>query len=168
MTTFVTADQHFGHARTLPDGSEHGIIQLCNRPFADVTEMNNVMQAKWNARVNNRDTVYILGDFAWSREEWEMWNELLTGQKVYLSGSHDWHRKKLPLMLRVTENRVTYYLSHWPLATWQPHTIMLHGHSHGRLPRKRWRCDVGVDCWDFAPITLEQAREYAECEVPDD
>jgi calcineurin-like phosphoesterase family protein len=37
MTTFVTADQHFGHAN---------IIRLTNRPFVSVQEMNNALQSE--------------------------------------------------------------------------------------------------------------------------
>jgi calcineurin-like phosphoesterase family protein len=37
-------------------------------------------------------------------------------------------------------------------------SIMLHGHSHGSLPGTNQSLDVGVDCWDYTPVTLEQIK----------
>ena len=52
---FYISDTHFGHAN---------IIRLCNRPFQDVERMDNTLINNWNNTVSNKDTVYILGDFA--------------------------------------------------------------------------------------------------------
>lgn len=51
---FVTSDHHFGH---------ENIIRYCNRPFADIDEMDNAMVDKWNEVVGKDDIVYHLGDF---------------------------------------------------------------------------------------------------------
>jgi calcineurin-like phosphoesterase family protein len=32
--------------------------------------------------------------------------------------------------------------------------LNLHGHSHGRMAPLPRQIDVGVDCWDFAPVAL--------------
>jgi calcineurin-like phosphoesterase family protein len=34
--------------------------------------------------------------------------------------------------------------------------LNLHGHSHGRLAPLPRQVDVGVDAWDFRPVTLAQ------------
>lgn len=52
---YYTADLHFGHAN---------IIKLCHRPFASIEEMDEKLIEKWNNKVKNGDTVYIVGDFA--------------------------------------------------------------------------------------------------------
>ena len=52
--TYFTSDQHFAH---------FNIIRLCQRPFASLEEMDEVMLAKWNAKVKDSDRVFILGDF---------------------------------------------------------------------------------------------------------
>jgi calcineurin-like phosphoesterase family protein len=36
--------------------------------------------------------------------------------------------------------------------------IHLYGHSHGTLPGDAQSCDVGVDCWDFYPVSLAQIK----------
>jgi calcineurin-like phosphoesterase family protein len=50
-------------------------------------------------------------------------------------------------------------LCHYPLPTWNRigrRTLNLHGHSHGRLAPLARQVDVGVDVWDFGPITLAE------------
>jgi calcineurin-like phosphoesterase family protein len=34
--------------------------------------------------------------------------------------------------------------------------LNLHGHSHGRMTPLARQIDVGVDCWDFAPVALDR------------
>ena len=50
---FFTSDLHLGH---------RNIIQLCNRPFSSIDEMDQRFIEKWNEKVTDADTVYILGD----------------------------------------------------------------------------------------------------------
>jgi calcineurin-like phosphoesterase family protein len=52
-------------------------------------------------------------------------------------------------------------LCHYPLRTWNRMgrgALNLHGHSHGRLAPLPRQVDVGVDLWDFRPITLAEIR----------
>ena len=56
MSIFYIADTHFGHENS---------IRFCNRPFADVNEMNLTLIKNWNAKVTPDDDVYVLGDFAY-------------------------------------------------------------------------------------------------------
>jgi calcineurin-like phosphoesterase family protein len=48
-------------------------------------------------------------------------------------------------------------LCHYPFRTWNNMgrgAVDLHGHSHGRLTPMPRQYDVGVDVWDFRPVTL--------------
>ena len=54
MTTFFTADTHFGHKN---------VIRYCNRPFASATEMDERLIENWNKIVGPDDLIYHLGDF---------------------------------------------------------------------------------------------------------
>lgn len=60
MTTWFTADTHFGHTR---------VIDLNGRPFADANTIDEAIIAAWNTRVEPDDTVWHLGDFALGRDE---------------------------------------------------------------------------------------------------
>ena len=55
MTTWFTADLHFGHAN---------IISYSSRPFADATAMNEALIERWNDSVRMEDSVWLLGDVA--------------------------------------------------------------------------------------------------------
>lgn len=85
MTTFFTADLHLGHAR---------ISELCGRPFASADEMNEALISRWNARVTDRDTVFVLGDVCLGKIDISLaLIPRLRGHKVLLPGNHDrcWH-----------------------------------------------------------------------------
>ena len=43
-----------------------------NRGFATVEEMNEYMIEKWNAKVRNKDEVFILGDLSYGNAEENM------------------------------------------------------------------------------------------------
>jgi calcineurin-like phosphoesterase family protein len=78
---FFTSDTHFGHKN---------IIKYSNRPFADVSHMNEALIENWNALVSPEDTVYHLGDVALG--PWEDWDKVLTrlnGYKVLVVGNHE-------------------------------------------------------------------------------
>jgi calcineurin-like phosphoesterase family protein len=50
-------------------------------------------------------------------------------------------------------------LFHYAMRVWnRSHRGAWHlfGHSHGQLQPEGRSCDVGVDCWDFKPVSLEK------------
>lgn len=169
MTMFFTSDHHFGHAR---------IISLCRRPFSSVDEMNEAMIEAWNATVRPRDIVWHLGDFSYKlKSDPDLILKRLNGRKKLVPGNHDnqavlrskhWeHVDKLPELCHLQRRIV---LSHYALRTWHKASkgaLHLFGHSHGSLPPTSQSCDVGVDVWNFRPVTLEEieARMAQACEI---
>lgn len=78
---FFTSDLHIGHAR---------IIELCNRPFRDVDDMNEQLVENWNERVTDDDVVFILGDLALGKIDDSLeWVKHLLGRKMLVPGNHD-------------------------------------------------------------------------------
>ena len=177
--TFVTSDTHFNH---------ESIIRHCQRPYRDVTEMNEDMIAEWNSVVGPNDTVWHLGDFAypWKTEGHISFDELgdrLNGTKHLIIGNHDKETMKgggtkakdhpmwtsaMPYEeLKFGKSR--FVLCHYPLETWRnAHHgwFHLHGHCHGSLKRLiPHRLDVGVDTRDsFAPYNLEELRDFFDAQ----
>ena len=158
MAVWFTADHHFGHAR---------IIELAGRPFSSVEEMDEEMIRRWNTVVARGDLVYYLGDFALGPHDFYL--ERLNGQKRLLRGNHDhsnrvkkatgWSTIDALLSVKVEGQRIT--LCHYAMRTWPAsHHGALHfyGHSHGNLPGDSQSLDVGVDCWDFAPVGLDEIK----------
>ncbi len=167
-----TADPHFDHAN---------IIKLCKRPFKNINEMQNVLVDKWNAKVSNSDDIYILGDFTFGVSAGIDFIKRLNGTKHFITGNHD-HvaMKKLvnmkatsgkgsPLdkcffhgsMLDIKDGNQRISLCHYPVYEWNGSfkgAIHLHGHCHGNIGKsfKPNAYDVGVDLWNFEPVTLEE------------
>lgn len=57
---YYISDLHFGH---------YNIMRFDNRPFNSVEEMDKALIDNWNSVVSEGDTVYILGDFCWLKED---------------------------------------------------------------------------------------------------
>lgn len=162
MATFFTSDTHFGHA---------GALSLYRRPFASVAEMDAAMVERWNGVVGREDEVWHLGDFAIRQTPARVIELLdqLHGHKHLVTGNNDvaatialshWSSVQPYAELMLDERRLV--LCHYAFRTWRDmsrNSINLHGHSHGRLKPQTRQFDVGVDVWDFWPVTLEQILE---------
>jgi Predicted phosphoesterase or phosphohydrolase len=164
MTTFFTADLHLGHA---------SILDHCARPYRTIAEHDADLVARWNSVVGPRDTVWVVGDFAYrgDRDAARRHFLKLNGQKHLIRGNHDaawvadlpWSSVRDYADISVDGQRII--LSHYALRVWvamRYGTLMLYGHSHGRLPGNRQSCDVGVDEWNMTPVTLPEIKLHLE------
>lgn len=157
MTVYFTSDHHFGHS---------GARTLYRRPFASVAVMDQQMIDRWNAVIEPEDEIWHLGDFA-VRQSPERVASLLAdlhGGKHLIAGNNDdagvtvctgW--SSVQAYAELTIDGTLLVLCHYPFRTWRnmsKGSINLHGHSHGRLKTLPRQFDVGVDVWDFQPITL--------------
>jgi len=156
---YVTADTHWGH---------HNIIGYSSRPFATVEEMNSTMVELWNATVTDEDTVFFLGDFSLTgAKHLRVSEDELNGKIVRVKGSHDGSRAVIQSMV------VNYYgmkigMVHKPQDQLEGMDLNLHGHVHGAW-KHRWvgkslehvQVNVGVDVWEYRPVSLESVVKYA-------
>jgi len=166
MNYWFTADTHFHHKR---------IVDYCNRPFPNIEKMDAELIARWNARVQDGDVVYHLGDFAFGtmRDIQELLFKL-NGNIIFIPGNHDscllqymhheYSNIVLPQILTVKISRYTICMCHYPMREWNNYYAgawHLYGHSHGTLKvSKALSCDVGVDCWDYAPVGLDELEDF--------
>lgn len=157
MTIFFTSDTHFGDTRPL---------RIDKRPFQSVAAMDEALVARWNDVVAPDDEVWHLGDFALGPPAQRVAELLgvLHGRKHLVIGNNDgpatleqpaWASVQHYAELVIDETRLV--LCHYAFRTWNrmgQGVVNLHGHSHGRLKPAPRQYDVGVDVWDFRPVTL--------------
>lgn len=165
VQVFFTSDTHYGHAN---------IIKHSKRPFRDVAEMDEAMIRNWNAVVRPGDLVYHLGDFAFCEANRATWiASRLAGQKYLVFGNHDKHLRKDKAFLaqwiwardyaeiKVGDQKIN--LMHYAMLVWNGShrgAWQLFGHSHGSIKDDphALRLDVGVDVWNFEPVSFENLR----------
>lgn len=161
MTTWFTSDLHLGHTN---------IIKYCNRPYANIDEMNNTLIANYNFLVRPKDEVFILGDLALVNKEKAIWFvSRLNGKKHLVYGNHDKPNRRTyeesglfewcKDVADISVDGIKVVLSHYPFLTWNKSgngSYNLHGHCHGGLQpdNHSLRMDVGVDPNGYVPINF--------------
>ena len=136
---FWTSDLHFGHKN---------VLKFCQRPFADIKDMELQLISNWNNVVSNNDTVFVLGDTFWfnNRKDIKRIFNQLNGKNIYVVfGNHCdpatyfkmMADEELPDKVKILSDVATIYLktydpnnpqtpkhlceivcSHYPLMTW--------------------------------------------------
>jgi len=169
---YLTACTHYGHAN---------IIRHCERPFANVAEMNDALVEGINSTVGPKDELWHLGDVAMGQTATGEFLERLNisaGHLHIIPGNHD-RVRRLEAMLawgdpfvlhppivdrkfQVVGRVVRVTLCHYPMLSWPASchgSWHFFGHCHGQLDPARVpgrAADVSVDCWGFKPVPLER------------
>jgi len=163
--TWFTSDTHFGH---------RNILTHCDRPFESIEVHDEALIANWNDRVQAGDVVYHLGDFALCKRDKALQIlQRLNGQIHLIRGNHDKVIRGIEDQFVCVRNYhevkgkdpKKIVLSHYAHRVWNAShkgSWHLFGHSHGDLADYGLSTDVGVDRWDYAPVSLEQIRKYME------
>ena len=168
MSKFYISDPHFGH---------EAIISFCNRPFTSVEEMDEELIKRWNNKVSNNDTVYILGDLIYKSDKPpEYYLDKLNGKKILIKGNHDgtWLKKVdvkkyfdgIYDYLEISDEGRWIVLSHYPFLEHNGKhrgSYHLHGHIHNiesealRYSNKEPKIfNVSADMIRFEPMTLDE------------
>ena len=163
---WFSSDHHFNHKR---------ILEYCadTRPYTNIEEMNSIYIDNWNSVVKPSDTVYYLGDFVMGGvEEAVAFATALNGRIYFIEGNHDsrWYGKiknfeYLPPIYELKHNKQLYVLSHYPLRAWNKSfhgSYSVYGHEHGKMPPHGLSFDIGVDCWNGYPVSIEEVNERME------
>ena len=146
---YYIADCHFFKTTPASDG-EKPMPLFKARGFDKVTDMNEYIINKWNEKVTNKDSVYILGDFSNGNEiETENILKRLKGHKILLLGNHDdvirknkklfKYFEKIENYLEIEDDGSKIILSHYPILFYNKSKnddYMFYGHIH----------DVTSDC----------------------
>lgn len=135
---YYISDLHFFHKNA---------IRFDNRPFCSLEEMHKTIKDKWNSKITNGDTVYILGDisFRGKNEDLIAYISTLMGHKILVRGNHDdlsdyrYHQlfaevcDYKEIHDYIDENNYDLVLSHYPIFSWKKMgkgSILLYGHTH--------------------------------------
>ncbi len=125
-------------------------VNYDDRPFADLDEMHQFIIQHWNAKINNGDTVYILGDlaFRYKGDEYISLVAQFKGKKVLIKGNHDdisdYRYKQLfheicdykEITDNIDKKAYKLCLMHYPILMWNGQhsgTILLYGHTHNSV-----------------------------------
>jgi calcineurin-like phosphoesterase family protein len=176
---FFTSDTHFFHKN---------ILQYCNRPFKDITEMNEHLVELWNSVVPTDGVVFHLGDVSLTANPKQLEELLgkLNGKIFLIVGNHEsdvltkaYIRDKFEEIYDIAEifikdEEITYgeqhiVMCHYPMIVWNGShrgSWQLFGHVHGGMSSKGMEghpvtsMDVGVDCHNYTPISYQQVKEH--------
>lgn len=139
--------------------------------------MDVALIANWNSIVKPEDTVYHLGDFAVGGGPASNYLYRLNGTIKFCWGNHD---NRLRSVIESTPHTVQpisvehlreisidgqrIVLCHYAMRVWNKShhgAWHLYGHSHGTLPDdpNSLSLDVGVDCWNYFPVSMQQLRD---------
>lgn len=149
------SDLHLGHDNILNwQPSRHG---------KNIHDHDRWIISQWNSVIRKRDTVYVLGDVAFSREALTQCS-LLNGNKNIILGNHDKYDIELyQQYFKVCRGIMKYkgfWLSHAPV---HPNELRgchnIHGHVHHKtIPDKRY-INVCVEALHGTPIFFDQIKQ---------
>lgn len=176
---YYISDMHFGHQNA---------IKYDNRPFNSIEEMEDEMINRWNSVVTDVDTVYVLGDFSWYKEDKTLEIlDRLKGKIVLIKGNHDKVSPKIARKLHgkydyleVKDEGTKVILCHYPMPFWNGQfrdTVHLYGHVHNSnqqnhcldireaimkscgVPMRMINVGSMMDYMDYTPRTLKYILE---------
>lgn len=137
--------------------------------------MDETLIQNWNSIIRPGDTVYHLGDFSFTDPLY--YRKRLNGNILLIKGNHDKlsNTKYLKIfggvfdihMVKIVTPHIV--LCHYPFAEWNGSckgTWHLWGHSHGNRPEpNNLSFDIGVDCWNYFPVSYDQVKEKMEKKI---
>ncbi len=174
MFDYFYSDPHVGHKN---------IIGYCNRPFSSIAEHDAELVKRYNAKVSPGQTVLWVGDaFFCAPNRAKDIMQCLNGNKVLVQGNHDKSPTRMleigfswvvPAQLILQIKGVTCIVCHYPPANSTERyderyldrrpkpakgELVIHGHSHEKTKRVDNRIHVGVDAWDYAPVSWAEVE----------
>jgi calcineurin-like phosphoesterase family protein len=176
---WFTSDYHLGHFNILTLGR--------GRPFEDINHMQEEIISRHNSVVRPGDLVYNLGDYG-LKLPWEKLYELrrrFIGNQFFIYGNHDSVTKQmikhhpevfvwahdLEVLKPKGYDIPPVTICHYAMRVWSGShkgNWQLYGHSHGMLPElpNLLAFDVGVDCWNYYPVSIEEVKKKMREKTP--
>lgn len=140
---YYISDLHLFYESQLDNGGKN----FDNRPYKTLDEMHSDILNRWNKKITNGDTVYILGDIS-KRGRNDALIALVSqfkGRKVLVKGNHDdvsdYRYQQLFAEIcdykevsdSISGKNYKLVLSHYPILMWNGQrrgNVLLYGHVH--------------------------------------
>ncbi len=178
MFTAFYSDPHFGHWTS----ESRNIIKYADRPFRNTLEMKVCLIHRYNEVIKENDYVLWLGDVTFL--PFDPTKEIidkLNGKKALVKGNHDKRSARWFMQLgfslvfdhpiHLLINGISTRANHYPYIhntdkkyrdkcpNYHKGEILLHGHTHSKIKKVNNQIHVGVDAWDYYPVTLKQIED---------
>jgi len=138
--------------------------------------MDDVILVNYQRALSSDDDLWIVGDFAVchsrNAQRLEYLLSSIPGRKRLVRGNHDkpWITKlagweSVHELVEINDDGTRVVLCHYPMITFpgaRHGGFNLFGHVHNNWQGSRNSVNVGVDVWDFRPVTLEDIKKRAE------
>ena len=161
---YFSADYHL---------NDENILQYRTRPFNSMEEMNSKIITMHNATIRKTDTLIHIGDFCTVTKKYteEYWRRQLNGNIIFMRGNHDKKEGIHTIITRmiIKEHGIFFYLVHKPKKSQSRIPCNLVGHVHESWKHKENKnrgqkysvlVNVGVDVWNYTPVTSKQILTY--------
>ena len=163
---YITSDTWFGRPQ---------ILQIANRPFNNIEEMNSTLIKNWNKKVKKKDVVFHLGNFAWDPTTARKVLKKLNGKIYFLKGNQDAALEEViddfpnAEFINQTIKELADFdivFCHYPLSVWNGKdsgTIHIHGHtvfSHKTNLTIESRFNICTDFWGYSPINYLTLKDF--------
>lgn len=159
---YFTADYHFGHEE---------IINLTSRPWKNTSKMDKDLVKNHNDIVGIDDDIYIAGDISLATKSYRGYLEniikKLNGRIHLIQGNHDIADSRFWSEIGIFSVHYPYLevdefvIVHDPsLSLVDRSRPFLCGHIHDLFTFKKNVLNVGVDVWNYKPISLDEVRRY--------
>jgi calcineurin-like phosphoesterase family protein len=128
--------------------------------------MHKTLLRNHNELVKPEDTLYIIGDVYWKNSVNELRNimENYNGNKILVLGNHDRLRPFDYLEAGFSQIATCLWVERFLLvhdpaaAAMYPDTPVICGHVHGLFKKVSNVLNVGVNVWDFKPVSMDQVK----------
>jgi len=168
---FFLSDTHFGH---------ENIIKYCNRPFANVKEMDETIIKNINDRVGENDTIFFLGDFCMKRSSeasnapqnaFDYYrNQIKCKNIIFIQGNHDHNNGTQTIIqsLIIEHGGCRIFVTHDPKYAKEDFKLNFCGHVHEKwqfkkLGKKSIICNLSVENWNYRPVDINEIMQsYSE------
>jgi len=164
LKPIFTSDLHLGHTNS---------IIYSNRPYKNTDVMDRELIKNYNDIVTNEHDVYILGDVSLKRKIHSGYYmsvvRQLKGKKHLILGNHDTLNPftyittagfySVHTSLEISIDGIDMTLCHDPsLSEMDRSRVFICGHVHRLFKTLKNVINVGVDVWNYKPVTFKQLK----------